>query len=103
MGMNVGGIIPLIIFGCGAVVLGLSYVAVYFMGKNAARKELGRQRVLSVGQQSDRLDRVEAAVESIALGVERLGEGQRYLLGSVVTDRPAKPVSKPERRYTTPV
>jgi len=52
MGINVGGIIPIIIFGCGAVVLGLSYLAVYFMGKNAARKELGRQRVLSVGQQS---------------------------------------------------
>ena len=102
MGINVGGIIPVIIFGCGAVVLGLSYVAVYFMGKNAARRELGRQRVLSAGQQSDRLDRVEAAVESIALGVERLGEGQRYLLGSFGTERPAKS-AKPERRHTTPV
>jgi hypothetical protein len=103
MGINVGGIIPIIIFGCGAVVLGLSYLAVYFMGKNAARKELGRQRVLSVGQQSDRLDRVEAAVESIALGVERLGEGQRYLLGSLSDERPVKPAAKQERRHPTPV
>ncbi len=103
MGINVGEIIPVIIFGGGAVVLGLSYVAVYLMGKNAARKELDRRDALGVGQQSDRLDRVEAAVESIALGVERLGEGQRYLLGSVSTERPVKPVAKPERRHTTPV
>ena len=62
-GINVGEIIPVIIFGGGAVVLGLSYVAVYLMGKNAARKELGRH-VLGVGEQSDRLDRVKAESRS---------------------------------------
>jgi hypothetical protein len=99
---NLGEIIPAIIFGGGAVVLGLSYVAVYLMGKNAARNEMqGRER-LGLGQ-SGRLDRVEAAVESIALGVERLGEGQRYLLGSLGTERQVKPVAKPERRHPTPV
>jgi hypothetical protein len=82
----------------------LSYVAVYLLGKNAARKDLERHDdARGSGLHSDRLDRVEAAVESIALGVERLGEGQRYLLGSFGTDRSAKPVAKPERRHATPV
>jgi hypothetical protein len=103
MRISVGEIIPVIIFGSSAAVLGLSYVAVYLMGKNAGRKELERRDLLGVGQQSDRLDRVEAAVESISLGVERLGEGQRYLLGSLGTERTAKPVAKPERRHSTPV
>jgi len=84
-------------------VLGLSYVAVYLMGKNAARKELEWRGSREVSPSSDRLDRVEAAVESIALGVERLGEGQRYLLGSLSDERPAKPVAKSERRHPTPV
>ena len=44
MGINVGGIIPIIIFGCGAVVLGLSYLAVYFMG----RTRRGRSSAASV-------------------------------------------------------
>ena len=103
MGINVGEIIPVIIFGGGTIVLGLSYVAVYLMGKNAGRKELDRRDPRSVGQHTERLDRVEAAVESIALGVERLGEGQRYLLGSLGTERPVKSVAKPERRHPTPV
>lgn len=103
MRISVGEVIPVIIFGSSAVVLGLSYVAVYLMGKNAARKELDRSDLRGIGQQSDRLDRVEAAVESIALGVERLGEGQRYLLGSIGPERTVKPVAKPERRHPTPV
>ena len=100
---NLGEIIPVIIFGGGAVVLGLSYMAVYLMGKNAGRKELEWRGAREISPQADRLDRVEAAVESIALGVERLGEGQRHLLGSLSDERPAKPAAKPERRHATPV
>jgi len=103
MGFNVGGIIPLIIFCGGSVVLGLSYVAVYLMGKNAGRKELEWRAAREISPQSDRLDRVETAVESIALGVERLGEGQRYLLGSLSDERPVKAAPKSERRHPTPV
>ena len=106
---NLGEIIPVIIFGGGAVVLGLSYVAVYLMGKNAARKELEWRGAREVSPQSDRLDRVEAAVESIALGVERLGEGQRYMLGSFSEgsrsdkQQPVKPLANAERRNPTPI
>ena len=105
---NLGEIIPVIIFGVGAVVLGLSYVAVYLMGKNAGRKELQWRDAREVSPQTDRLDRVEAAVESIALGVERLGEGQRYMLGSFSEGfrsdkQPVKPPANAERRHPTPV
>ncbi len=103
MRISPGEIIPVIIFGASSVVLGLSYVAVYLMGKNAGRKELERYDPRGMSRPSDRLDRVEAAVESIALGVERLGEGQRYLLGSLSDERPVKAPPKPERRHPTPV
>ncbi|HTK51180.1 MAG TPA: hypothetical protein VL308_04795 [Gemmatimonadaceae bacterium] len=103
MGIDFHGIIPVIIFGGGAAVLGLSYVAVYLMGKNAGRKELEWRAAREVSPETDRLDRVEMAVESIALGVERLGEGQRYLLGSLSDERPVKAAPKSERRHPTPV
>ena len=103
MRISPGEIIPVIIFGASSVVLGLSYVAVYLMGKNAARKELEWRGAREVSPQADRLDRVEAAVESIALGVERLGEGQRYVLGSLSDERPVKHAAKSERRHPTPV
>jgi len=36
--------------------------------------------------------------------VERLAEGQRFLLGARATERPAQPPAiKPERRHATPV
>jgi len=108
MRISPGEIIPVIIFGASSVVLGLSYVAVYLMGKNAARKELEWRGAREVSPQSDRLDRVEAAVESIALGVERLGEGQRFMLGSFSEGsrsdkQPVTPIAKAERRHPTPV
>ena len=103
MRISAGEVIPVIIFGSSAVVLGLSYVAVYLMGKNAGRKELEWRGAREADPPSDRLDQMEAAVESIALGVERLGEGQRYLLGSLSYERPVKPPTKLERRHPTPV
>jgi hypothetical protein len=52
----------------------------------------------------DRLDRIETAVDSIAVEVERLAEGQRFLLGSRGSAPLGQPiVHKPERRHRTPV
>ena len=103
MGIDFGELTGFIVIASSAAVLGLSYVAAYLMGKNAARKELEWRGAREVSPQADRLDRVEAAVESIALGVERLGEGQRYLLGSLSDERPMKHAAKSERRHPTPV
>ena len=38
-----------------------------------------RSRPGQLGEGSERLERLEQAVEAIALEVERVGEGQRYL------------------------
>jgi hypothetical protein len=89
MPVEIGALTGFIVIASGAAVLGMSYVAAYLLGKNAARKELDRHNVLgSPSADSERLNRIEAAVDSIALEVERLGEGQRFLLGSR-TEKPA--------------
>ena len=99
---DIGALTGFIVIASSAAVLGMSYVAAYLLGKNAGRKELDRRDSLTPPGESDRLNRIEAAVDSIALEVERLGEGQRFLLGSR-TERPAQPAAKPERRHATPV
>jgi hypothetical protein len=106
MGIDFGELTGSIVIAGSAAVLGLSYVASYLMGKNAARKELDRRDprdAFASPRQPDRLDRIESAVDSIAVEVERLAEGQRFLLGARATERPAQPAIKPERRHATPV
>ena len=98
---NVGALTGLIVIVSSAGVLGMSYVAAYLLGKNAARKELDR-RAVEAPREGDRLSHIEAAIDSIALEVERLGEGQRFLLGTRA--EPAqRSAAKPERRHATPV
>ena len=90
-----------LVLSTGAVILALSYIATYLMGKNAARREHEARERLANTIPRDRMERIEAAVDSIALEVERLAEGQRYLLKS----RPAEqrmPSPIPQRRPTTP-
>src|SRR5690242_15683581 len=104
MGVDFGELTGFIVIAGSAAVLGLSYMATYLMGKNAARKEMDRRDSLGAGRGPDRLDCIESAVDSIALEVERLSEGQRFLLGSRGPERTAQPVTvKPERRHSTPV
>ena len=93
----------ILVIASGATVLGLSYVGAYLLGKNAERKEAERRSTLPAAREPDRLEQIESAVESIALQVERLGEGQRYLLGAREVARPSQPAPRPERRHTTPV
>jgi hypothetical protein len=107
MGIDFGELTGFIVIAGSAAVLGLSYVATYLMGKNAARKEMDRRDgrdTLASPRQPERLDRIESAVDSIAVEVERLAEGQRFLLGARAPERTVQPlVMKPERRHTTPV
>jgi hypothetical protein len=104
MGIDFGELTGFIVIAGSAAVLGLSYVAAYLMGKNAARKEMDRRDALPTSRQPDRLDRIESAVDSIAVEVERLSEGQRFLSGSRGPERAAQPaVAKSERRHATPV
>jgi hypothetical protein len=99
MDFDIRHLTGLLVIGSGVVVVGLSYFAVYLMGKNAAHKEMGRRDVIDTVRQPDRLDRIERAVDSIAVEVERVAEGQRFLLGK----RGAEQQAQPERRHATPV
>ena len=91
-----------IVIASGAAVLGMSYMAAYLLGKNAARKEMDRRDAVAPAREPDRLDRIESAVDSIAVEVERLSEGQRFLLGARSAPQPVS-ANKPERRIKTPV
>jgi hypothetical protein len=102
MGIDFGELTGFIVIASGAAVLGLSYVAAYLMGKNAARKEVDQLQSLAAARPRDRLDGIESAVDAIALEVERLAEGQRFLLGSRGPEKQPL-VSKPEKRIKTPV
>ena len=100
-GIDFGELTGFIVIASGAAVLGMSYFAAYLLGKNAARKEMDRRDLVQSVRAPDRMDQIEAAVESIAVEVERIAEGQRFLLGS----RGSQPVaSKLEpRKHKTPV
>ena len=104
MPIDFGELTGFIVIASGAAVLGMSYVAAYLLGKNTARKEMDRRDALPQARQPDRLDRIESAVDSIAVELERLSEGQRFLLGTRGPERVPQPqVAKPERRHVTPV
>jgi hypothetical protein len=101
-GIDFGELTGFIVIASGAAVLGMSYFAAYLLGKNAARKEMDRRDLTHSVRVPDRMDQIEAAVESIAVEVERIAEGQRFLLGSRGSGQPA--ASKLDaRRHKTPV
>jgi len=66
-------------------------------------KELS-MRKQGLGASDQRLQRVEAAVEAIALEVERIGEGQRYVT-SMLSEKPPQAIEgagEPVRRVESP-
>jgi hypothetical protein len=91
--LNPGVVIPL------AVVLGTPVALVF-------RWFRYRERIAALAAErgrptdDERLARLEQAVESIAVEVERIGEGQRYLT-RVLADRPLPNVAVPGVRVQT--
>ena len=100
-GIDVGELTGFIVIASGAAVLGMSYFAAYLLGKNAARKEMDRRDLMQPVRAPDRMDQIEAAMESIAVEVERIAEGQRFLLGSRAAGQPVQKVDT--RKHRTPV
>jgi hypothetical protein len=58
------------------------------------RAERGAALPAGNGEQNARLARIEAAVESIAIEVERISEGQRFTT-KLLSDRAAAPLAVP--------
>jgi hypothetical protein len=82
--LNPSVAIPLLV-----VITGSVGVVFRFLQHRERMAEL-RARTGQLGGGTDRLDRLEQAVEAIALEVERVGEGQRYLT-RVLENRPQPP------------
>ena len=85
MNADYGVIIGLIVTVCGAGVLGLSYLGVYFMGHSRGRREAELdQRVLEreIGHSlpDDRTAAIEGALSQMAQAIERLTDAQRVAL-----------------------
>ena len=60
--------------------------------RTIARREERRALGASDPRTDDRLARIEAAVEAIAIEVERISEGQRFTT-KLLSERPASPAS----------
>ena len=87
-------------------VVSASYLGAYLLGRQAGRRDAERARALAEDEApaAASLARIETAVEAVALEVERLSEGQRWLLRS--GSRAEQPVGRPRTpvpQHRTPV
>jgi hypothetical protein len=81
MSRDLGQYIALIAVGSGAIVLGMSYVAAYMIGRSHGRRdEQGSSRALEQADMAQRLASVESAVYGLNSTVERLMDAQRLLV-----------------------
>ena len=82
------------------VLAGIFIVVVLFPLTIAYARRLWRRGAVAVSaiphELMDRLTRLDQAVDSIAVEVERIGEGQRFVT-RVLTDRPVEPIAIPQR------
>jgi hypothetical protein len=79
---------------------GLAIVVLLFPLTIAYARRLWRRGAVAVSaiphELMDRLTRLDQAVDSIAVEVERIGEGQRFVT-RVLAGRPAEPIAIPQR------
>ena len=85
MDFDYGVIIGLIVTVCGAGVLGLSYLGVYFLGHSRGRRETERElrlldQEMGHGLPGDRIDSIEGALATMSQAIERLTDAQRIAL-----------------------
>ena len=81
MHRDLGDVIGLIVVGGGAVVVALSYVAAYLIGRSHGRREEQRSpQALELADASQRLASMESAIYGLNSTVERLRDAQRLLV-----------------------
>ena len=92
LAMTTGGEVAVV-----AIVFGTVGSIVYPLVRAWARRLEGRTAAsLPLAQIEDRLDRIERAVESIALEVERVSEGQRFVTKLLADKAPSQlPPARP--------
>lgn len=78
---DVGQYIALIAVASGAVILGLSYVAAYLVGKSRGRREEQHSsRALDQMDSAQRIAALEATVNGLGKSIERMMDAQRLLV-----------------------
>jgi ABC-type protease/lipase transport system fused ATPase/permease subunit len=77
---DIGEIIGLIAVSSGAILLCLSYVGAYMIGRTHGRREEERSRALDQMDTAQRIAAVEATVNGIHSAVDRLRDAQRLLV-----------------------
>lgn len=87
MVVDPGDWLPLIGVGMLAGTTLISIAGAYVLGRSR-RRELPDTK--HTEELNDRIDRVERLMETMAVEIERLGEGQRFMI-KVMSDRPALP------------
>src|SRR5688572_12659502 len=81
MDHDVGQYIALIAVASGAVVLGLSYVAAYMIGRaHGRRQEMRSTRAVEQMEAAQRIVALEATVNGLGHSMERMMDAQRLLV-----------------------
>lgn len=102
MDRDVGQFIALIAVGSGAVILGLSYIAAYMIGKAHGRREEQRSaRAMEQVDTAQRLASVESTVYSLNSTMERLMDAQRLLVAQ--QEHLSRKIGLGERNPSLPV
>jgi hypothetical protein len=102
MHRDIGEFIALIAVGSGALVLGLSYMAAYMIGKGHGRREEQRSaRAMEQVDTAQRLASMESTVYGLNSTVERLMDAQRLLVAQ--QEHLSKKIGLGERKSSLPV
>lgn len=91
-----GELIPIVMFICGAATIILTPVARAY-ARRLDRGDGGPQSRISPDV-TDRLERMEQALDSIAIEVERISEGQRFTTKLLAERNNPAPSSVPDRQ-----
>ena len=106
MDIDYGVIIGLIATVCGAGVLGLSYLGVYFLGHSRGRRESEREQhaleqELGYAIPANRAEAIEGALSTMAHAIERLTDAQRIaLLDRMRAPDARQPIAQPPQHRT---
>lgn len=82
-----------------------THVALFVLGVYAVRR-IGRRPETMMptervpGEIDDRLTHLELSIEAVALGIERIGEGQRFITSYFTTNDVPMAVGKDKQRET---
>lgn len=91
----------------GLFVSNIVFLTLWIRAREASLRSRGRTERVEAGtapaiEQLERHERLEVAVDAIAIEVERIAEGQRFVTRLLAEKAPVQPVQRPAERVMTP-